>query len=370
LNLSSPVYTIVVPHSVDNRSLGLTAGGHPPAVGQPPRKWAVMPLPSAFGERWTLPTLPLLLQRLRPALHSLWQRHWSWRRADSHWGRLLVHAGRGLLAAALTLTGCAPASLLPTTTPTLEQTVLRLYSTTSAAPLAADLLTAYRQVAPNVQFDLITGDHELLLAAARSPSQPPTYLLTHHLPPDQPGTPPVWGAPIAQDALLLITSGAAAPTSLTRDQIRLIFAGWLDNWAAVGGADAPITVVTREDSSGLQAEFDALILGSRAITPTAQIAPSSPALIARVGRIPAAIGTVSAGALAADPDAAALVRPLAVDGSALTPLAIASGAYPLRMFLYLTGAGEPDGAYRQFIAWVQGSAGQAVVARRYFTLPQ
>lgn len=335
-----------------------------------------MPLPSAFGWRWTPPAVSVSLlrplsdrlRRLRPTLQSLWRQHWSWPRSDPRWGRLLVRVGRGLLVAALTLTGCAPASL-PTAAPTLEQTVLRLYATTSAAPLAADLIAAYRQVAPGVQFDLITGDHELLLATVQSADQPPAYLLTHHLPPDTPDAPPIWGAPIAQDALVLITSGSAAPASLTRDQVRLIFQGWLDNWADVGGADEGITVVTREDSSGLRAEFDALLLGSRAITQAAQIAPSSTALIARVGRIPGAIGYVSAGALTADPDAAARVRPLAIDTTPPTAQTIAGGAYPLRTFLYLTGAGEPDGAYRQFIGWAQSPAGQAIVARRYFALP-
>lgn len=283
------------------------------------------------------------------------RRRWRWPRLRARW---LLR--RGVLATALTLIGCAPAPLLPATTPTSARVILRLYVTSSAEPLARDLAAAYRQVAPHVGLDIVTSDYELAANAIQQ-GEGAGYLLAHHLPPE--GGPLPWAAPIAQDAIVLITSGSAAPDTISAADLRAIYQGWIDQWSQVGGEMAPITLITREDSSAIHAEFQSAVLGSRAVSRAAQIAPGSAALIASVARTPGAIGYVSAGALAAA--GVDGVRALAIDGIAPTRDQIASGLYPLRTFVYLQGPGEPEGELRAFVGWVQGQDGQAVVNQHY-----
>lgn len=286
-------------------------------------------------------------------------------------GRLMK---RGVLLTALTLLGCAPSVTLPATTPTTAQVVLRLYTTSSAAPLAYDLTAGYRQVAPHVQFEIVIGDHAGLFDRVQTREAVlPAYLLTHHLPPDAPDAPPVWAAPVAQDAIAVIVAGeegSPAPPGLDQAALRSIFQGWVDRWGDAGGGDAPIRVIVRDSASALAAEFDALVMGSRQVTRTAQVVPSGTAMLEQVTQTPGAVGYASFGAL--DAAGGGNVRALEIDGVPPTRQQIASGAYPLRSFIYFTGAGEPETDYRAFIGWAQSPAGQSVAGRHYLpvnTLP-
>jgi phosphate transport system substrate-binding protein len=57
------------------------------------------------------------------------------------------------------------------------------------------------------------------------------------------------------------------------------------------------------------------------------------------------------------------VRVVAVDGQLPTLDALRAQSYPLMRPMYLVSRGEPRGAARQFVDFVLGPAGQAIVAR-------
>ncbi len=52
--------------------------------------------------------------------------------------------------------------------------------------------------------------------------------------------------PIAFDGLAVVTNRSNAVSNVTREQLFDIYKGKITNWKAVGGADQPIAVVTRE----------------------------------------------------------------------------------------------------------------------------
>ena len=56
--------------------------------------------------------------------------------------------------------------------------------------------------------------------------------------------------PFAIDGVALVVNPANKVRAITAQQAQDIFAGKITNWKALGGADAPITVYTREDGSG------------------------------------------------------------------------------------------------------------------------
>jgi phosphate transport system substrate-binding protein len=172
----------------------------------------------------------------------------------------------------------------------------------------------------------------------------------------------LWGAPIGQDGIAIITHPTNPVTKLSIEQLRAVYQGLISDWSILGGSPGPITVISREAGSGTRAEFERLLMGERQTTQSAQIAPSSAAVIASVGREPGSIGYVSMSYLDAS------VQALAIENIAPIQANVQQNTYPLRMTLFFAGPAEPVAALRFFIAWVQSPEGQAVVAQRYTPL--
>ncbi|MBS5724917.1 MAG: substrate-binding domain-containing protein [Clostridiales bacterium] len=63
----------------------------------------------------------------------------------------------------------------------------------------------------------------------------------------------------AIDGIAVVVHQDNEVESLNADQLRDIYTGTITNWSQVGGADAPITVVTREASSGTRSAFAEII---------------------------------------------------------------------------------------------------------------
>jgi phosphate transport system substrate-binding protein len=282
--------------------------------------------------------------------------------------------GRVVIAVALTasalmsaviFSGCA-ARAVPISTPSTQATTLRLYATTATIPLINDLTLAYSRLNPTLSFEIATGSYSSMVERLASGETP--YFLSSTLAPDSQQDPPLWAAPIGQDGLAMIVNAQNDIATLTRAQVADIMQGWVNNWQQVGGRDLPITVFSREQGSGTRMEFESLLMGTRAVSPSALIVPSSAAMLESVAREIGGIGYLSMSYL--NPT----VRAVPIDGVPLTPANVAANLYPLRSILYAIGMREPDGSqpldldYRAFFAWVQSPEGQAVVARHYAPL--
>lgn len=270
-------------------------------------------------------------------------------------------------AVAFTLVSCS-SQLTPAATPTTHVTALRLYATTSTIQLIHDLTSTYSRLNPTITFEVATGNYESMLQEVMRDET--SYLVTNHLADES----PLWAAPIAQDGIAVIVHPDNEIRRLTTSQLRSIYQGWIDTWEGVGGRDGEIVVVSREPGSGTRLEFESLMMGSRRTTPTAQIAPSSAAVVTSVARQENSIGYVSMSYLNES------VRALTLDGAAPTLDNVYQNVYPLRSIIYVTGQHEPGAVrtegeedaleqhYRAFIGWVQSPEGQALVAQHYAPL--
>ncbi len=265
-------------------------------------------------------------------------------------------AKRTAVILALALAGCH--SPPPGITPAAETVALRLLGTTATAPLLHDLTEAYQQEHPDLRFAfrVRSGSYTQMIDLLNgAPPEEAIYFLTNYLPPES----ALWAAPIGHDAIAVVVHPANPVAGLSVEQLERIFQGQITDWAAVGGENLPITVVSREAGSGTRLDLESMLPGSRRITPGARLAPSSEAVIRIVGQERGAVGYVSAGLLDAR------VHPIAIAGMLpSSPL----DSYPLRSPLLIVGRHEPEGAYRALIAWMQGPVGQAIVARRYLPL--
>ena len=258
-------------------------------------------------------------------------------------------ARRALFITTFALFGCS-SQAVPAATPTLEAVSVRFGANSATQPLMRDVSQEYMTAHPNITL-------ETTLTRREQPDLD-SYFVTNHLPPDS----DAWAAPIGQDGIAVIAHPTAGVQSLTTEELRDIYRGRVASWAAVGGAAQSIQVVSREDGAGTRAEFERLVMGARSTTRTALIAPSSVAMVDTVTRTPGAVGYVSMGYLGEE------LTPLAIDGVMPTRETVRTNVYPLRSTLFVVGAREPEGVYRAFIAWLQSSDGQAIIARRYVPL--
>jgi len=165
----------------------------------------------------------------------------------------------------------------------------------------------------------------------------------------------LWSTVMAKDGLAIVTHPENPVRNLTVEQVRDIYAGTLINWSDVGGADAKIHVITREEGSGSRDAFESLVMDKRPITPRAIVQDSNGAVKQLVSSDVNSIGFISSG-LVDDK-----VNAIILDGVAATHENISIGAYPLfREFLFVT-EGEPGEYAAKFIDYALSPAGQAIL---------
>ncbi len=162
---------------------------------------------------------------------------------------------------------------------------------------------------------------------------------------------------IARDGIAIAVNPDVAVDGLAKDEVRDIFAGEITNWSEVGGPDAPITVVSREEGSGTRGAFEEMVMGKEGppIVDTAILFPSNGAVRTAVSTTPDSIGFLSFGYLDAS------VKALAVDGVDATVANALNGSYPVVRPLNMLTDGEPSGIVKDFLDFVLSEAGQAIV---------
>jgi len=171
----------------------------------------------------------------------------------------------------------------------------------------------------------------------------------------------LWSYEIAKDGLAVIVHPSNPVSSLTLEQIRGIYAMEITNWAELGGNNAKIHIISREEGSGTRSAFEELVMGETYISPKSIVQGSNGAVRLLVSGNKNAIGYISLG-LVEDKDQDP-VKALALSGVSASREHITDGSYKLfRPFLFVTD-GEPDGDVMMFIEFVKSPAGTAILER-------
>ena len=163
---------------------------------------------------------------------------------------------------------------------------------------------------------------------------------------------------VALDCIVPIVHKDNPVKGLSHAQLKDIYSGKVTNWKEVGGADAPIVVVGRDTSSGTYGTWQEMIMdkGEKTrVTPKAQVASSSGAMLSSVSKNKNAIGYEGMGYVNKT------VKGLQVDGVSATAATARSGKYPLSRYLYMFTNGWPKGEVLGFIMYMQSDAGQKIV---------
>jgi len=240
-----------------------------------------------------------------------------------------------------------------TETPTASGTVT-IAGSTSVQPLAEELGTFYMEVNKDARIEVAGGGSGAGVKAAQSGTAD-VGMASRALKDDETG---IEAVAIAIDGIAVVVNKDNAANDLTKDQVKDIFNGKIKNWSEVGGNDANIVVVNREEGSGTRDAFKELVLGEEEFVAEAIIQNSTGAVREAVSQDVNAIGYISLGGLNDS------VHAVKVDGVEATEETIKQGNYPIsRPFNFLLNEGtEPTDITQAFIDYVLSPEGQAVVA--------
>lgn len=160
---------------------------------------------------------------------------------------------------------------------------------------------------------------------------------------------------IALDGIAVVVNPSNPITGLKTADVMNIYLGNIKNWKELGGTDAPITVVTREEGSGTREAFSSLVMNKKDILKTAIVQNSTGAIATTVAGDKNAIGYISLSSLKPE------VKALTIDGIAATETNVRTRDYKLqRPFIYVT-KGEPTGLTKAFIDFVLSPEGQKLM---------
>ena len=175
----------------------------------------------------------------------------------------------------------------------------------------------------------------------------------------------------ALDGLSVYVHESNPLKELTMEQIEQIFVGKVRNWKEVGGPDAPITVYSRENSSGTYEFFKEHVLKGKDFVASAQTMPGTAALMQAVAKDNNGVGYGGA-AYGQGAKALHVKKTASTPAIEATEENVVSGKYPISryLFLYLNPALD-KGEIADFITWIRGDEGQKLVKEvGYFPLPK
>jgi phosphate transport system substrate-binding protein len=175
---------------------------------------------------------------------------------------------------------------------------------------------------------------------------------------------------VALDGLSVYVNESSPVKELTVEQVGQIFTGKIKNWKDVGGPDAPITLYSRENSSGTYEFFKENVLKGADFASSAQTMPGTAAVLQAVAKDKNGIGyggaAYGAGAKHLNikkDDASPAIEP--------NEETVVKGTYPIWRYLYIYVNPALDrGEVAKYLAWIRSEEGQKVVKDvGYFPLP-
>jgi len=174
---------------------------------------------------------------------------------------------------------------------------------------------------------------------------------------------------IAMDGVAVVVNTETETEDITIEELEKIYTGEITNWKELGGKDAEITVVSREEGSGTRGAFTEItgVLvkddeGNETDNTTADalVQPSTGSVIKTVSSTPDSIGYVSLAAVSDE------VKALKVEGVEPSKDTVLDGTYKIsRPFVYVTGNDISESA-KAFIDFVLSDKGQELVEENGF----
>jgi phosphate transport system substrate-binding protein len=175
---------------------------------------------------------------------------------------------------------------------------------------------------------------------------------------------------VALDGLSVYLNESNPVKELSLDQLKQVFTGKVRNWKDLGGQDMPITIYSRENSSGSYEFFKEHVLQGMDFASSAQAMPGTAALLQAVAKDPKGIGY---GGAAYGQGAKHISISKGSGAKAIEPTeeTILNGTYPIwrYLYIYVNPASDKD-EIAKYLSWIRSDDGQKLVKDvGYFPLP-
>lgn len=265
------------------------------------------------------------------------------------------HLLLGGVSLSLALTACG-------SRPSTEQK-LTLTGSSTVAPLISEIAKRYETEHPGVRIDVQTGGSSRGLADA-SQGLADIGMISRGLKPQEEGQ--FQGFVVARDGIGLIVHAGNPVQALSNEQVVDIYKGEVNTWQAVGGSEAPITVVNKaEGRSTLELFLKYFELENSEVNADVVIGDNQQGIKTVAGN-PNALGYVSIGAAEYDIAQGSPIRLLPVNGVAATTRTVQDGSFPLSRPLTLVVTESPTGLTEDFINFAQSEQVHDIVRAQNF----
>ncbi|MEE1313164.1 MAG: phosphate ABC transporter substrate-binding protein [Lachnospiraceae bacterium] len=162
----------------------------------------------------------------------------------------------------------------------------------------------------------------------------------------------------AYDGIAIAVNPANDVKNITLEQLQKIYSGEITNWKELGGKDAEIYVVSREESSGTRSAFEELIKleETDGLTSSAAVSEGNGPVQLAVAKNENAIGYVSFAYIDET------VKQLTVEGVEGTVENVKNSTYPLsRPFLFVVKSDSDNELVDEFLEFAVSEDGQKCV---------
>ena len=264
----------------------------------------------------------------------------------------------------------APAATEAAETMDLEGT-LTLAGSTTVQPLAEVLAEAFMDMNPGVVIEVQGGGSSVGVTSAGEGTTDIGNASRAIKSSEFETFPDLQVFTIARDGIAIVTSPEIELPSLSVEQVRDIFAGEITNFSEVGGPDAPITVVSREEGSGTRAAFEELVMEykddagesqAKMISESALLQQSNGQVRTVVATTPNTIAYLSFGFLDDS------ISAVAIDDVEPTVANVKNDSYPIARPLNMMTNGTPNELAQAFLDYILSEAGQEIVAEDYISV--
>ena len=163
-------------------------------------------------------------------------------------------------------------------------------------------------------------------------------------------------------SVAVVLNGANTVTNLSRDQVRDLFTGVVQNWKDVGGPDAPVHLYIRDPVSGTYLGFRELAMEDKGYAANAKAFTNYAGIVQAVAQDTNGIGYASF-----DLVAKSGVKAVPIRGVAPNPLTVNEGQYPFsRVLRFYAVKGKESAPARDFVRFIQSPTGQEIIEKAGF----
>lgn len=160
--------------------------------------------------------------------------------------------------------------------------------------------------------------------------------------------------------VVVAANGAVQASGLSATHLCGIYSGAIKSWSQVGGPDAAIVPLTRNEDDSDKEALRQNVGCYRTLKESADVVvlSSGSGMISALTSRPGTIGLTTYASLL---KAKGRMKALALDGVGPSPETVVAGKYPLVKAFAVVTRGEPQGAVKGFLDFVAGAEGRAIL---------